>query len=206
MPEVREVAHRWEEFTQYLCLGLSQDLGRTVTAPRPRKQSTDGILDGHLKRLAEAGSLEAVLRVPDAVGPITIQVDLHSRRTLTSVSIDAPGEGRAKPRINWLLRQLGDAPDGLRIEAAYPNARQTTRELLAAVRETQTSSSIRKTPRDPRGRRRNARPPDGAKARQGRRLICARDTHADVRFLPRPRPGAQTLAGASSAPPRTAAA
>jgi hypothetical protein len=79
--------------------------------------------------------LEAQLRVPDAVGPITIQVDLRSRRTLTSVSIDAPGEGRAKARINWLLRQLGDAPDGLRIEAAYPNARQTTSELLAAVRE-----------------------------------------------------------------------
>ena len=134
-PEARDVAQRWEEFTQYLCLGLSQDLGRTVTAVRPRGQTSDGILDVHLKRLADAGSLATVLRVPDAVGPITIQVDLRSRRTLTSVSVEAPGEGRPKRRINWLLRQLGDAPDGLRIDAAYPNARETTSELLAAVRE-----------------------------------------------------------------------
>ena len=28
--EARTVAERWEEFTQYLCLGLSQDLGRSV--------------------------------------------------------------------------------------------------------------------------------------------------------------------------------
>jgi hypothetical protein len=89
MPEAREVAERWEEFTQYLCLGLSQDLGRTVTAPRPRSQTTDGILDGHLKRLAEDGSLEAVLRVPDAVGQVAIQVDLRARRTLTSVTVDS---------------------------------------------------------------------------------------------------------------------
>jgi hypothetical protein len=135
MPEVREIAQRWEEFSQYLCLGLSQDLGRTVTAARPRAMTTDGMLDSHLKRLADAGSLETTLRVPDAVGAITIQVDLRSRRTLTSVNVDAPTEGRPKSRINWLLRQLGDAPDGLRIEAAFPNARQTTSELLAAIRE-----------------------------------------------------------------------
>ncbi len=56
MPEAREVAERWEEFTQYLCLGLSQDLGRMVTAPRPRAATTAGILDGHLKRLADTGA------------------------------------------------------------------------------------------------------------------------------------------------------
>lgn len=149
-PEVGEVAQRWEEFTQYLCLGLSQDLGRTVMAPRPRKTTTDAILDGHVKRLVEAGSLETVLRVPDAVGPITIQVDLRSRRTLTSVPVDAPGEGRTKGRVNWLLRQLADAPDELRVEAAFPNARQTTSELLAAVRE---NPELLSYPQDP------ARPP-----------------------------------------------
>jgi hypothetical protein len=32
-PETRAVAERWEQFTQYLCLGLSQDLGRSVSRP-----------------------------------------------------------------------------------------------------------------------------------------------------------------------------
>jgi hypothetical protein len=123
-PEARAVAERWEEFTQYLCLGLSQDLGRSVTSVRPRKQSTSARLDESVKQLAGEGVLAAVLRVPDAVGDIRIRADLRARQTLTSVTLDAPREGRAKPRINWLLRQLADAPDDLRIDAAFPNARE----------------------------------------------------------------------------------
>jgi hypothetical protein len=134
-PEVRVVAERWEEFTQYLCLGLSQDLGRPVAAVRSRKQSANTRLDESVKQLANEGVLSALIRVPDAVGDIRIQADLRARRTLTSVTIDAPREGRAKPRINWLVRQLADAPDGLRIEAAFPNARETTSGLLGDVRE-----------------------------------------------------------------------
>jgi hypothetical protein len=40
-----------------------------------------------------------------------------------------------KPRINWLLRQLDDVPDDLRVEVVYPNARDTTSVLLAQARE-----------------------------------------------------------------------
>jgi hypothetical protein len=133
--EAATVAERWEEFTQYLCLGLSQDLGRPVTSPRPRGQTTAARMDESVKELAERGTLTASLRVPDAVGDIRIRADLRARRTLTSVTIDAPREGRAKPRINWLLRQLADVAADLQIEAAYPNARQTTSELLSSVRE-----------------------------------------------------------------------
>lgn len=133
--EAAAVAERWEEFTQYLCLGLSQDLGRLVSSPRPRGQATAARLDESVKELAGDGTLTALLRVPDAVGDIRIRADLRARRTLTSVTIEAPREGRAKPRVNWLLRQVADAPADLRIEAAFPSARQTTSELLAAARE-----------------------------------------------------------------------
>ena len=129
------VAHRWEEFTQYLCLGLSQDLGTPVSAQRPRKQTTAARLDELVNELAGSGTLTASLRVPDAVGAIEIRADLRARRTLSSVTLDAPREGRAKARINWLLRQLNDAPGDLRIEVAFPSARQTTSELLQDARE-----------------------------------------------------------------------
>jgi hypothetical protein len=134
-PEAREIASRWEEFTQYLCLGLSQDLGRAVASPQRRGQTTANRIDNSVKELAGAGTLTAILRVPDAVGDLRITADLRARRTLTSVTIDAPREGRAKPRINWLLRQLADAPSDLRVEVAYPNARETTSSLLANARE-----------------------------------------------------------------------
>jgi hypothetical protein len=138
-PEALAVAERWEEFTRYLSLGLSQDLGRTVTSPQPRRQTSSARLDSLVEELARDGSLSSILRVPDAVGDIRICTDLRARRTLVSVTIDAPREGNAKPRINWLLRQLTEAPDDLQVEAAFPNARQTTSELLASVREDPTT-------------------------------------------------------------------
>jgi hypothetical protein len=134
-PEARTVAERWEEFAQYLCLGLSQDLGRSVVSPRPRGQTTPARLDELVKQLAGEGALTAVLRVPDAVGDIRVRADLRARQTETSVTIDAPREGRAKPRINWLLRQLADGPADLRVEVSFPNARQTTSVLLSDARE-----------------------------------------------------------------------
>jgi hypothetical protein len=134
-PEARQVAERWEQFTQYLCLGLSQDLGRSVSSPRPRSQTAAGRLDELTKSLAAEGALDAVLRIPNAVGDLCLRADLRARRTLTSVTVDAPREGRVSSRINWLLRQLGDAPADLRVEVAYPNARATTSALLSQVVE-----------------------------------------------------------------------
>ncbi len=134
-PEVRVIAERWEQFTQYLCLGLSQDLGRSVTSPRPRKETTASRVEELARTLAAAGTLETKLRVPDAIGDLGLQADLRARQTLTSVTVAAPAEGRVKGRINWLLRQLSDAPDDLRIEVAYPNTRETTGALLGRARE-----------------------------------------------------------------------
>ncbi|MGH2941364.1 MAG: stress response protein [Solirubrobacteraceae bacterium] len=134
-PEARAVAERWEQFTQYLCLGLSQDLGRSAFSPRPRGQTITGRLDELTKALATDGALETVVRVPDAVGDLRLRADLRARRTLISVVVDAPREGRVKSRINWVLRQLGEAPEDLRVEVVYPSARSTTSALLAQARE-----------------------------------------------------------------------
>jgi hypothetical protein len=71
-PEAREVAERWDQFIDYLCLGLSQDLGRDVKPVRPRKQTSEARLDAAVKALAETGALQGTIRVPDAVGPITV--------------------------------------------------------------------------------------------------------------------------------------
>ena len=78
--EVRDVAERWEQFVEYLCLGLGQDLGRDV---RPVASAE---ADGRARAstataaaLAETGRLEAAIRVPDAVGPLTVQADLRTQ-------------------------------------------------------------------------------------------------------------------------------
>jgi hypothetical protein len=100
-----------------------------------------------VKNLAADGELSSTLRVPDAVGPLTIRADLRSRQTFVSVRIGAPGEGRSKARFNWLLRQLRELPDDLLIEAAFPNARWTTAAKLGEVR---TDPSPLYHPADPK--------------------------------------------------------
>ena len=134
-PEARQVAERWEQFVEYLCLGLGQDLGREVKPIRPRKRTPEARLDALVKSLAESGTLEASVRVPDAVGPISVEADLRTRRVTTSVDVDAPVEKRPKTRVTWMLRQLRDAPDDLRIDVRFANTKETTSALLHEASE-----------------------------------------------------------------------
>jgi len=131
----RDVADRWEQFTNYLSLSLSQELGASVTVYRPRSQTTPARIEELVKSLAESGELFSTLRVPDAVGNLEIRANLHSRQTSASVSLEAPREGRAKSRFTWLLRQLREAPEELRIEAAFPNTRSTSVAKLGDARD-----------------------------------------------------------------------
>jgi hypothetical protein len=133
--EVRDVARRWEQFVEYLCLGLGQDLGRDVRPVRPRKQTAADRLDGNATALADGGILDAAIRVPDAVGPLVVQADLRTRKVITSVALEAPGDGRPSTRVNWMLRQLKDAPDGLVVEVSFASSKATTAALLSAARE-----------------------------------------------------------------------
>jgi hypothetical protein len=132
---VRDVAERWEQFTNYMSLSLSQELGTKVTVLRPRTQTTPARLDELVRSLVDTGELFSSLRIPDAAGLLEIRTNLKTRQTSTSVVVDGPREGRAKARLNWLLRQLRDASDELRVEAAFPNARSTTVAKLGDVRE-----------------------------------------------------------------------
>jgi hypothetical protein len=132
---VRDVASRWEQFVQYLSLGLCQTLGRNVEAVWPRKLDAAGRLDLAVRGLVDHGRLEATLRVPDAVAPLDLSADLRTRLFVTTVEVAAPREGRPKTRINWLVRQLKDAPDNLRIEVRYPNVKETVSTTLKDARE-----------------------------------------------------------------------
>jgi hypothetical protein len=133
--EARDVAERWDQFAEYLCLGLGQDLGREVKVARPRKQSAESQLDALVKSLAETGRMDATLRVPDAVGPLTVETDLRTRQVTTTVEVEAPREGRALTQINWVLRQLKQAPGDLRLDVRFANTKETTSVLLSEARE-----------------------------------------------------------------------
>jgi hypothetical protein len=133
--EVRSVADRWEQFIDYLALGLSQDLGQNVEPVRRRKETLQERIDGLVQVVATTGQLPGAVRVPDTIGPLAISADLRARQLTTSVDVDAPREGRPASRITWLLRQLANAPADLRITVSFANTRETTSLLLGEARQ-----------------------------------------------------------------------
>jgi hypothetical protein len=63
-------------------------------------------------------------------------VDLKAKQLMTSIPLDAPGEGkRPLTKITWLLRQLQDAPDDLRVDVRFPSRKIGTAALLRDCRE-----------------------------------------------------------------------
>lgn len=146
-PGVRDVVDRWEQFVEYLCLGLSQDLGVPVLSAQSRAKDGARWTEALLDMLVKGGKLSGSFRVPDAVGPIDVEADLRARLTRTSVNVTAPKEGRPLTRINWVLRQLRKAPGDLRINVRFARTKETTSSLLSDAIE---DPKILLSPSDPR--------------------------------------------------------
>jgi hypothetical protein len=132
---VSDVVDRWEQFVEYLCLTLSQDLGVQVQSAQSRARDGRKWTEDLLKGLEGGGVLTGSFRVPRAVGPINVEADLRAQLTRVSVEIAAPKEGRSATRVNWIIRQLKKAPDDLRIEVHFARTKESTALLLRDARE-----------------------------------------------------------------------
>lgn len=134
--KVQDVARSWDRLVRQLCLRLTSELGVEVGQVMPRKLASDlsARTAATVNRLVEEGSLTADLRVPGAVGPLAVEANLRTGQLRASVEVEAPREGGTVRRINWLLRQVKDAPDGLLVEAVFARRTDTSCELLGDVR------------------------------------------------------------------------
>ncbi len=132
-----EVVSRWEQLLRFAALRLGRELGAEVQVSLSRKEAADPSVRfaAQTQSLVTDAALTGSLRVPDAAAPLDVSADLRGGRVTVSIDVDAPREGRAATRINWLMRQLKDAPGGLRVDAFTTNARTSTSELLTDVRE-----------------------------------------------------------------------
>jgi hypothetical protein len=137
-PQAGAVAERFDQFIEYLCLGLQQDLGRQVSPVAKRGVGPSERNAQAAQVLAEDGRLDATIRITDAIGPVGIDADLRGRMVTTTVDVDAPQEQgqRPKTRIAWMIKQLAKAPDDLRIETFFHSTRgQTSSASLREARE-----------------------------------------------------------------------
>lgn len=137
-PHAPEVVARFDALLRYASLRLGQRLGTDVVQNLSRKDVADPKQRAAelVKSLAESGLLSGSIKIPGAVGPITVTADLRASQVSCHVDVPAPQSGRSTTRVNWLVRQLKDAPDDARIEAFAARVRGGgAAELLHAVRE-----------------------------------------------------------------------
>ncbi|WP_242619213.1 TerD family protein [Actinomadura fibrosa] len=116
-----QVAESWEKLVRQLCLRLSGQTGLAIAPVLRRRRDGDASVRRlqTVTSLVETGRMSAEVRIPGG-GPVMLEADLRTGQIETTVEIPAAERARSLTRVQWLLRQLGDAPPELRIEALSP--------------------------------------------------------------------------------------
>lgn len=135
--DAAQVAARFDALLRYATLKLGQRLGADVTQVLSKAEIANPSLRiaAVTEALVTEGRMTGAIKIPNAVSPLTVAVDIRAAQITCSFSTGAPGEGRPTTRVNWLLRQLRGAPDNLRVEAFAVRQRGGAAELLGTVRE-----------------------------------------------------------------------
>lgn len=135
--DAAQIAGRFDALLRYGTLKLGQRLGTDVTQVLSKAEvAAPALRIGTLtEMLVGEGKIHGAIRIPNTVSPLTLTVDIRAAQVTGSFTVSAPGEGRPTTRINWLLRQLKDAPDNLRVEVFAARQRAGNAELLGTVRE-----------------------------------------------------------------------
>jgi stress response protein SCP2 len=134
--KIGAVIASWDKLVRHLGLQMTSQLGVTVTPVLPRKLARDHIARAQAAaaELAASGTLSAALRIPGSAGTLTVVADLRTAQIRTSIEIDAPREGGGARRVNWMVRQLADAPETVTVEVLFARREQTSCEQLKDVR------------------------------------------------------------------------
>jgi stress response protein SCP2 len=131
-----DVAESWERLVRQVCLRKSGELGVDVTPVGARRAAADpgSRINQHLRTLVGDGTLTGGLRIPGAVGPMHVTANLRTGQIEISVEVAAPQEGRPLTRVNWLLRQLAEAPPATKVDALASRPADNRCELLDVAR------------------------------------------------------------------------
>ncbi|MGO4340382.1 hypothetical protein [Pedococcus sp. 2YAF34] len=139
---IASVVARFDALLRFTSLSLGKRLGAEVVPVLSRKEQADPTLRATAltQQLCSAGQLSGAIRIPDTVGHLVVTADLRAGHVTCHVDIDAPREGRPTTRVNWLVRQLKNAPESARVECFTAHSRgSSAAELLRTVRENPAS-------------------------------------------------------------------
>ncbi len=134
---IAEVAARFDALLRFASLQLGRKLGTEVVPVLSRKEAADPAsrIQSLTASLCQTGELSGSIRIPGTAGHLVVTADLRSSKVMCHVDVDAPREGRSTTRVNWLVRQLKNAPGSARVEVFHAHARgSSAAELLSTVR------------------------------------------------------------------------
>lgn len=135
---IQDVAARYDALLRFVGLRLGQRLGADVQPVLSRKEISDPSLrtQALVTSLSTTGTLVGGIRIPDAAATLEVTADLRAGQIQCHCDVEAPKQGRPRTRVNWVVRQLEKAPDGLRVEAFVWHGRGPgAAELIGAVRQ-----------------------------------------------------------------------
>lgn len=140
--DIVTVVSRFDALLRFTSLRLGRRLGTEVVPVLTRRELADPALRAQslTQMLCDSGQLAGAITIPGTIGQLVITADLRASRITCHTDIDSPREGRPTTRVNWLVRQLKNAPASARIECFQAHARgSSAAELLSTVRVTPAS-------------------------------------------------------------------
>ncbi|WP_349636795.1 TerD family protein [Streptomyces sp. 549] len=131
------VAENWEKLTRQLCLRLGGSRGVTVAPVSRGRRGGDAATRRAetVAALVETGRLSTGLRIPGTPGTLLLEADLRTGRLETTVEVASAERARQLSRVQWLLRQLAEAPAEVRVEAVTGRPGAGPCELLRMLRQ-----------------------------------------------------------------------
>lgn len=135
---IATVVARFDGLLRFASLRLGRRLGTEVVPVLTRRELADPTIRAQAltQQLCSTGQLSGAIRIPDTVGQLVVVADLRAGRVTCHVDLDAPRDGRPTTRVNWLIRQLKNAPDSARLEVFTAHSQgSSAAELLRTVRE-----------------------------------------------------------------------
>lgn len=133
---VADVSDRWDQLLRFASLRLSSEIGEDVAPVLPRGQRDPKQRRQHLiDCLVRDGTLNGTLKIPNTAGNIEVTADLRARQICASMDISAPEDRGARARVTWLVKQLGEAPPDLMVDAFTKGARTPITTSLGQLQE-----------------------------------------------------------------------
>lgn len=114
--EVVNTVSSWHQEQRELCLNLWPLVRARVELklPRAHKRDPRKRLNDDCALLCQDKRLTSQIVIPNAAAPLEVVADLNSRVITCAMSLFAPEDKKStKARVNWLVRQIPAAEDGL---------------------------------------------------------------------------------------------